>query len=451
MKLRGWVLGAVVWLGCGEAGYPIDVTLVHSDMVGLDPYDPQVGLVRVRIRADGEEALDASAVDVPRDARSGQIVDYPTRDSVRIVAEGYDERGNIVAFGEERFVRVAEATSVNIALRRNLGYVTHGPDPATARAASRLYVFDLVSRSRVTTVGIPGTAPVARRITARGGTAFLVSYLDGGQGFVGMLDAATHGWRTISLSDPPDIALGTPNRSIGVAVGGGAVTFLDLQGASVAGVFGERIGGRVLDGAISADGSRALVAIDINPGLLMIDLEDLTVRSMDVVNQPSGIALAEDGRTAYVTSSADSTVVSVDLFNGRAEALGRFVRPVGEAAFSDVLAGVFALDSEGPFGIGRVLGFLTEGREALQLEQSVRTFNFPAGIAADGPGRRLLAVASGGATATAGVTLIDTAPNETPVGSSGDYPRDDTDFVMQGNFQVFRRYRPTGVAIVYGR
>lgn len=452
MTRRSWLwtmllLGA----GCGESGQPIEVTLSHSDQALLDPYDSAVGLVRVRVRADGEEALDTTVVDIPVAERSATIADYPTRSDVRVVAEGYDARGNMVAFGEERGIAVDGPTAVTVELRRNLGYVTHAPDAAADNPAAKLYAFDLASRSRVATVRIPGTAPVAQRITARGGTAFLVSYVDGAQGFVGMLDAGSHTWRSIPLSDPPDIALGAAGRSTGVAVGGGAVTFLDLDAGAVADVFGERIGGRALDGVVSSDGARALVAIDLNPGLLMIDLEDRTVRSMDVINQPSGVALTEDGRTAYVTSSVESAVVTVDLFNGRAESLGRFVRPVGEAAYSDALGGIFALDAEGPFGIGRVLGYIPSTRQALELDQAVRTFNFPTGLAADGAGRRFLAVASGGSTSTAGITLMDTAVDDLPVGSSGDYPRDDVDSFMQGNFQIFRRYKPSGVAIVYGR
>lgn len=444
MKRGLSVVGVGVVLGCGDAGNALDVVLAHSGVSGLNPYAASVGLVRVRVRADGEGELDATAVDVARDQRSARIAGYPSRRNVRIVAEGYDAHGNVVAYGERPAVSVQRAVSVTVALRRNLGYVTHAPRGGAEPPASKLYVFDLVSRNRVTTVRIPGTAPVARRISARGGASLLVSYVDGGQGFVGILDAATHGWRTIALGDPPDIALGAPGQPIGVAVGGGAVTFVDLDAASVAEVFGPRIGGRVLDGAVSADGSRAVVVIDVNPGLLLFDLEDRTVRSMDVINQPSGVGLAADGRTAYITSSADPLVVEVDLSSGEAELLGAFPGPVGEAAYSDASGCVFALASEGPFGVGRVLGFDTETRRAREVDRAVRTFDFPSGIAVDGSGRRLLVVATGGTTSTAGITLVDSAPalDGGAVGSSGDYPRDESDV---------RRYRPAGVAIVYGR
>jgi hypothetical protein len=443
--------GLVAAVGCGEATHEIAVALTHATQAGLDPFAPEVGVVKVRVEVDGPEAHDDAVLDLPAGTESAVFSGFPTADPVNVRALGLDAVGNVVAFGRVDRVAVTEDVSLQFPLRRNLAYITHQPNPAQDRPEGVVYLVDIATRGLVSKVRLPGAAPVARGVSARGGDAILVTFEDGGEGKVGLISAEDGSVQTLALPRPQELTLGVSGRALGVAVGGGVVTFVDLEARTVVEQFARPVGGRVLDGVISAGGQRALVVVSAAPGLIQIDLSARTVESLNVVPDPGGVALSRDGRVAYVTSSTERTVAAVDLENGRTRVLNGFVKPVGRAAYADELDAVLALDVSTENTPGRVLGFITSADEALTVDEGVRTLSVPTGIASDGVGRRALVVAAGTSTETAGLTMVETTAAALPAGASALYPTDPDDRFQVGPVELGQRYQPADVAIVYGR
>lgn len=442
---------ALICGGCGEATFTVTVDLTHSTTPTLDPFEVGVGLSKVRVIIDGSGPNDDVAAEIDLSGRSVSFDNYPPVDAASIRIVGFDSRGNIVAFGRQDGVEIIQDTQVSIPFRRNLAYVTHRANPAQDRPQSVIYQIDLATRALVGKVRLPGVSPTARTVTARGGRELLLTVEDQGRGSVVLLSAEDHSIRSIPLETTQELTLGVADSPIGVVVGGGRVTIVDLDAGTEVEAIGTRIGGRVLDGVISLDGRRAIVVLDVAPGLLNIDLVNQTFGTLNVLPEPGGVALGPDGRVAYVTSRTAPEVAAVDLNNGRASVLRGFVRGVGEAVYADELDAVLALDVVGSSGSGRVLGFVPLADAALGLENSVKTLNFPTGIAADGSGRRAVVVAAGTSTETAGLTVIESTASTLPQGASALYPTDPDDRFFDGPVDFGQRYQPSDVAVVYGR
>jgi hypothetical protein len=452
-RALGGLLCAALFTACGDGGRTVTVQLDASGASGLDPYAPGVRLARVRVTVEGPERSESASLFLDRDARSAVFEGFVGAGPLEVRAEGFDELGNVVAFGRQSRIEGEGDVSARFPLRRNLAYVTHLPEPRQRSPESQLYVLDVATRGFVAKVALPegpgGARPIGRGVSARGGAAMLVVFEAGGQGKLGILSAEDHSFRVIELPRPQELALGVPESPLGVAVGGGAVTFVDLDAGQVVERFALPVGGRVLDGAIGASGERALVVVDVSPGTLLIDLVRREVRALDVLGAPSGVALARDGRTAYVTSSSEGAVAEVDLDSGRTRLLRGFVRPVRLAAFADELPGILAVDSSAR---PRVVGYSPLADEALGVNDAVPTLPEVSGIAADGSGRRLVVVAAGTSTQTAGLTVLDCFAGQLPEGSSALYPTDPDDTYRQGAVFVARqRYRPASVGVIYGR
>ena len=455
-------------LGCGDdASINVAVELTSSTRQGLDPFAADVGLDAIQIRVTGNARGEEAIALIRPDERAATISGYPVDgDDVRlnVQAEGLDAQGSLISFGRAPVVTTSGDVTVRFPLRRNLAYVTHVPNAGQQNPEAFVYALDLASRSLVEKIRLPGTAPRGEWVTARGGESMLVTYSDGAETFLGILSAEDHSWRSIPLPFGQRVALGVEGSPIGIVAGGGTVTFVDLDEATVIRQESRLIGGEVLDGVISGDGSAALFVLGgVTRGtVIFADLVTQTVEPLDPVSMPAGVALSADGRIAFVTSSIESVVAEVDLLSGRVVRASGFQRPVGRAAFSDNMQAVLALDAD-PSN-GRVLALLPRANcpedlndlcgQALPLRDATPTTERPIDLAADGVGRQVLVVGSGSSTTAAGLTLIETFEGlvRLPIGARSLYPGDPDDTITQGNNLVGRqRYQPRSVGIIYGR
>lgn len=454
-------LAVLVFLaGCGDDERALTVRLRAASVDRLDPFAPQVGLERVRVTVQGSELYDDVVVDLDpagdvREVRVEGLVS--TVASVRV--EGLDPSGSVAAFGRAGPIDLETADAVEVAFRRNLAYIIHRPNPGQDEPARSIYAIDLVSRRLADEIRIPGTAPVARAITARGGDQMIVTWQDGPDGSIGLLSLDDHTFtRTIEVERTPDLTLGIAGRSQGVAFGGGRIALVDFETGGIE-PLASGVGGRVLDAAVSADGRRALAVIDVAPGLLVVDLDRRTVEGQNVVAEPSGVATDAAGQVAYITSSSGGEVVAFDLVNLRAAPNpGGFVAPVDLAVYSDALQVVLGVArSTASTAIGRLLLFHVPSGTGLPFDRAVETLEDPTGIATDGTGRRVIVVSAGSSTASAGLTIVDTFVDRLE-GSGRLYPGDPEDTFLVSSGSPDRepvlgrqRYQPSSVAVVYGR
>lgn len=443
------LLGLGGLAACGDPTHSISVSLSRPSLDVLDPYTADIGLEKVRVVVDGAEFADRTVVELGLDEASASFDSYPELAEARVSAFGYDSRGNVVAFAR-RDLSVTEDLNLDIPLRRNLAYVTHRANPAQDRPESVLYAIDLTTRGLVSKLRLPGTAPAARSVTTRGGASLLVTGQDAGQGLVMIVSADDHSVETIALDRPQDLTLGVEGSPTGVVLGGGVVSFVDFDTKTQTEVFNRPVGGRVLDAVITPDGRRALVVVDVSPGLLRVDLVTREVTSLNVIPEPAGVALGTDGRVAYVTSSTDKQVVAVDLENGRTRPYSGFVKGVGPAAFADDIEAVLALDPGSGGGAGRVLTFLVPSETAFGIDEAIRTSAAPVDIAMDGAGLRAMVVSAGTSTETAGLTVVE-ATESAILGANALYPTDPEDRYLDGPLELGQRYQPSGVAVLYGR
>ncbi len=441
------VLGACA----GEGTEVLTVRLTHASLSELDPYAPEVGMSKIRVVFDGIEANDEILRDLDPEVSSVTLEGVIAGAGANIEVFGYDAGGNIVAFGRTEDIDVAAQSEVNVALRRNLAYVIHRANDNQDHPESVVYQIDLVSRGLVGKLRLPGTNPLARSITAYGGEAMLVTVSDGGQGSLLKISAADHSVTSLALPAAQQLALGAPKVGTGVVIGGGIVTFVDLDQMTVLEQYPGRVGGRVLDGLISGDGRRAIVLVDVTPGILDIDLQNRTVAALSVVPDPGGVTLGRDGRVAYVTSLSSRKVAAIDLKNGRVTELGGFIKGVGKAAYVRELDALLGIDVSGSNRSGRVLGFFPTIDRAMSIADGVKTLDDPRAIAAAGSGRRVIVVAAGTSTQTAGLTVIEATATRLPQGASALYPVDPDDRFFDGPIELGQRYQPVDVAVVYGR
>lgn len=461
----GLLSGLLASAACGESSLQVDVTLSTALRADLDPFSPELGLDVVQLAVTGDERGDEAIVSLSPGERTASVTGYPAEDDVTLSvrAEGLDAQGNLIAFGRAPTVTAGGDIAVQFPLRRNLAYVTHLPNAGQQNPERFVYVLELATRSLVEKIRIEGDAPRGDRITARGGESLLLTYRDGAQGYLGILSADDHTWRRIALPAAQTVAVGVEGKPIGVVAGDGKVTFVDLDAAEVVEEFPRVVGGTVRDGVMSGDGSAALFILDAPRGnVIFVDVERRTVEPLDVVRDPSGVALSADGRVAFVASGVDAVVAEVDLRNGRVVQSNGFARPVGRAAFSENMQAVLALDAD-PLA-RRVLALLPRANcpqdislqcgQALPVADATPTTESPVDLAADGVGRQVLVIGAGSSTAAAGLTLIETFPGirQLPIGARSLYPGDPDDtFVAGRNFVGRQRYQPRSVAIIYGR
>lgn len=490
--------------GCGGGTATVSVELSVSEVLEYDPYRSSDRLTNVRVTIDGPERHDDAVRDVPLDGRRVQFEEFPTERAVTITARGFDRAGTLIAFGRAEGVQVDDDVSVTIPFRRSVAFVTHQPicgggcgqDSACADAGSGfrcepiadtctacsgegracvrrgagstcartyertspapglIYVIDLVTRALVKRIPIPGVSPRAHGITARGGDALVVTYSDASGHHVGWMSLDREEWTSIPIERPADLAV-LGRGPIGVAAGGGAVTIFDAVQKKV--VLTEQIGGRVLDAAIGGEtGQRAILVTSVPPGLVLIDLERAdspsSISSPGEVRGASGVALSEDGKFAFVTSSERRDVVTVDLQTGALATLpDGFSGPVDAAVYSDAMRSVLAIQRDDDEGIARVLAYSVLKKVGSPATSAVGTLPAPSGIAAGPGGRRLVVVSAGTSTQTAGLTVIDADLEDGFDGSTVSYPLDPDDTFVQGSVTGRQRYQPSRVAIVYGQ
>lgn len=450
------LFGALLLLGaaCGDGERTVRIRLDGPELERLDPLkNPRMD--KLRFFVSGDAQLDEAVIDVPLSAPEVELTMVSESASVRV--EGYSLAGSVLALGRGSFT-IEDGGRVDVPFRRNLAYVIHEHDPRQDQPGRVIYAIDLDSREVVDTIELPGADPRARAITARGGRDMLVTWLDGAKGFVGRLDLATH--EVVGIIELPtvqDVALGVAGSSKAVALGGGQVSFLDLE-AGTARSLGRAVGGRVLDAGISGSGRYVLAAIDVSPpGLLLIDLQREEVEPQAVVADPTGVAIAASGDLAYVTSGSSERVLQFDLVNRRAESLsGGLATPVQLAVYAEPLRSVLGV-AAGASGTGRLLSYHVPSGTGSAFERAIETLERPTGIATDGTGRRSIVVAAGSSTTAAGFTIVDSSPNRLE-GASQLYPLDEDDtFVVRPAtpdreaILGRQRYQPRGVAVVFGR
>lgn len=449
---------SVVLGGCGEEGRSLEVRLATSALPRLDPFVSS-SLRQVRLSVLGTETNDEVLLDIDLEARSVTFDDLVS-DAVTVRVEGLDAADTVVAFGRAA-VDLELSDRVEVPFRRNLAYVTHRPEAGQDEPGRSIYALDLATRSLVEEIRLPGTAPVARSLSPRGGESMIVTWRDGAEGQVGLLSLADHTLGTvIRLPSVQDVCVGSEGSPRAVALGGGRISFIDFAAGSATDL-GRPIGGRVLDAVASGDGRRALVAVDVAPGLISVDLERREIEAQSFLPDPGAIALDAAGQVAYVTSRTVRQVVAFDLNNRRAITLpGALAAPVDLAVYSEPLRAVVGVNRDGVLGRVIALTVSVDGTvpgRTTPLEGAIETLEEPMGIAADGTGRRFIVVAAGSSTASAGLTIIDSSSNALQ-GSGRLYPGDPDDTYPISSGSPDRepvlgrqRYRPSSVAVAFGR
>jgi hypothetical protein len=465
MKHLVFVAFVLVFVGCGGGEKEICTELVSGSSPLFDPYAAESGMVRVRVGVDGLGQYDDATSELSPSEKSACVSGEFDEGGVNVRAEGFDEDGNLVAFGSASGVGTEGDETVTIKFRRNVAVVTHLANPRQDRPASKAYVIDVAKRTLIGTTRLPGAEPIGRGVSTRGGDSILVAFDDGPAGFIGELSADTGEWRGISLNQPQDLALAIPGQRVGIAVGGGSLTYVDFDAGSVLHEF-PMIGGRVRDGAISLDGRRAIIIVDRTPGTLIADLtdnctsafeRDRCLVALDVVPDPGGVAISSDGGIGYIVSAQSGGVVQLDLARLSTRQMGGvFPAGVFAAAFSDQIQSVLAIERRAD-GTGRVHTFVVPTEGAVSANDAIQTNLNPMDISADPSGRRAIVVSVGTSTETAGLTVIETAFDvaqdrlKIPVGSSRLYPEDPEDAFMIGDFTFHQRYQPARVAVLNGR
>jgi hypothetical protein len=442
-------LAVLALVACGEPTVGIDVTLVSSSMPELDPYAPEQGLSKVRITIDGPEAFDDATIDLDRDGRGATFDGFPKDVEATIRVFGFNEFGGVIAFGRADEILTDDDKDITIPFRRNLAYVIHEAEPSQLRPEGHVYAIDMASRTFVSKIPLPGTAPIATGITARGGDSILVTYVDGGQAMIGILSADTHQFRTVRLERAHTHAIASPASKIAAAVGGNAVSFVDLD-AGTSEVFPMAVAGAVKDLGISASGHRAVVALQ--SAALDLNLERRDVRQVAILPNPSGVAM--NRQFAYLTSSSEGAVGQIDLRGNDTGVFpqGGFVKGVEFATFSEDFQSIMGLTINPDNGAARVIAFNVVTKEGFTLDEGNQALNRPMGIVADGAARRIFVPAAGTSSATAGITALETFADQLPVGSSTLYPLDPDDtYLSEGGVTLRQRWRPKGAAVIYGR
>ncbi|HKJ95745.1 MAG TPA: hypothetical protein VKA32_08970, partial [Gammaproteobacteria bacterium] len=295
---------------------------------------------------------------------------------------------------------------------------------AMAPDGSRLYVANfasndvsVISVASRSTVGAPvpvGQRPVSIAVTPDGQRLYVANRDDG---TVSVIQAGT-----MTVSDTLDLGASALPGAMAVTPDGARLLVSDRVNDRVR-VFSVRnpaqvpadvaVGSAPYALAIDYDGRFAFVANTGDPGdgqcsasqpgtVSVISLDDLAVSSAPVGAEPVTVAVAPDGRTAFVANACDDTVSVLDIADsGGVTAASPIVSPDGDKALGAVLS-----------SSGETLYVMHPNR--------IRVYAVPSlalrrDIPARGPGPFALALASGENTlvaANAGrdaVALVDTA------------------------------------------
>ncbi|MBI2372539.1 MAG: hypothetical protein HYV07_00935 [Deltaproteobacteria bacterium] len=501
------LLFAVV--ACGEPLATITVELDVPAVEALDPFRYSDRMVSVRVLVDGPDRFDDAASDLALTDRTASFESFPAERAVKVVVEGLDRLGNQVGYGDVENFQVDDDVSVKIPFRRPLAYVVHRPicggacadgeacvnvldgyecrpeivdtecvdemggalaceagtacveyrgGPACRPKLSRgspgtslVYVVDLLTRALVDRVTIPGTAPRALSISARGGDGVMVTYTDGGKGYAGLLKSSDHQWETLELPAIQDLALLGAGQDIGMAMGGGQITVFDWAKKSV--VRKDGVGGRVLDGKLGHGGRRALFVLNKEPGAILVQPDVPSNQNVSIaVLGAAGVAVNGEGRLGYITSSLEQSVTGVDIErSGTAQKLGGgLAAPCGAAAYSSAIEAIVCIEA-GSNPRPRIHSYSIATYAGSKLENAVGALPEPSGIASGPGGARLVVVSAGTTTTSAGLTMIDTDLEKGLDGSTVSYPRDPDDTFLLGSSTIHQRYHANRVAVLYGR
>lgn len=525
--------------GCGEdrSYAPLQVQLALPTSESLDPLRADDRLRFVRVTVSGPEAGDLATADLAAGASSASFESFPIPSddapvrTIDVLAQGFDEFGNQLAYGRAVGVAFEGETSVSVPFRRSLAYVSHqaicgfgcGDEAACVEAGAgfecrplanecgtcgtgracvvvagnnqrcrpvwsgttagpaHIYVLDAFSRNLVERVPVPGAAPRALELSAFEGEAVVSTLLEGGRGKIGILSTSDHTWRVGEVTDPAGLALSPTHaalgraQALGVAAGGGFIIIFDAQSFTT--VAGRVIPGSVRDLAVGLDGTRAVVVVNQEPYVFLVDLSDPTGSS--AISSPAtftgggGVAISEDGRLAYVTSDTDGAVLVIDLLRGVSRAgKGRFGAAVRQVAYSEYTSSLLAVQAgDDASSVRDALLWTTDPNFERGYGSGVGRFQRASGLAGIPGGRRALIVSPSTSTLSASLTSIDLSRDQSsPMSpSKGLYPSDPEERKVSGvrpgvdcqgfnttnapeNCRVYehQRYQPRSITILYG-
>lgn len=452
MRALRWSALVLALAGC-EPGHDVRVELERPTLEALDPYAPAAGVTKVRMIVRGDERGEEAVVDASPGAERLEVLGFPA-EQVEVEVFGFDRVGNVRAYGRLPRRDARGGLNARVGFRRNLAYFIHAPNPRQRSPERVVYVLDVVTRTLVDRIQLPGSSPRATSISARGGRSMLVTVTEGFDAKLVELSTLDHAMTSIELNVRPDVVLGVEASDVAVAVGGARVQFVDLDAGRLLDASLD-VGGRVLDAVMAPSGARVLAAVDVfPPGLLEIDVERREVRGENIIANPGGVALDRRTSVAYIVSTQSRAIVGYDLESSRSSPVesapglvASMGSPTGRAVFSDHMAGLFAVRDPRDGSQPRIYPFSVLGRAG--TSRGIPTFFAVRGIAADGPGRRVVVAGAGTSTVGAGITVIDTELDELePSFTNTLYPLDPDD--TSGTFGQRQRYQPAGVAVIYG-
>jgi DNA-binding beta-propeller fold protein YncE len=494
-----WVLSLSCQWACSEPTVTITVDLSSSTQGTLDPFS-ELSMIRVSI--DGPDRFDDAIADLPPTQRETVFEGFPADRTARLQVKGFDAQGILRAYGRrDELVIESEDLTTAIPFRKLLAYVTHAsicdgvcPDMEACvntgsgyscfptsdqcgacgensscveslraprclshyaggnRGPNQVYVIDVNTREVIERLALPTSGAKARSISMSDGDSVLVSYEDGNKAFVGVLSQADHSWRNIEFKQPVErVLLGS--SGLGVAAGSGSIVFFELETGKVLTQSEQAVAGKIVDGVVGDGGRKAVVIMSRSPGALLIDFERREIIPPGEIIGASGVGISEDGRVAYITSSNSKSVTALDLRTGGLTPLtGEFTGVPGVSSYSETVSGLLSIYADEDKDISRVIGYSVAGRRAFETGSEVGVLPNPMGIAAAPGGRRVIVVSAGTSTETAGLTVIDPDLATGLDGSTISYPLDPDDSFTTAQGQIgYQRYRPSGVAITYGR
>lgn len=423
--------------GCGsETSFRIQLDL--PSLAEVDPFEPGARVETVRFLIRGNDETDEVILDrVP--PVSEVSVEGLMGTEVSVEVFGYDALGNLRAYGRRPSAEVEEV--VQVTFRRTLAYVIHRPDSDLREPDSVVYAIDMATRTRVARIGL-GAGIRAASIRPWGGQAMLIGYRRGLELGVLILRTGDHSVETIDLGFVPDLALAASEGSTALAVDAANSVVFSLETGEVV-RRGQPIGGNPVDGVIADSGRRAVVVMDLAPNVVDFDLRNGREQTLSL-NGAGGVGLDRARNQAYVAGDS-GPVAAVDLASGNATAFTNgFATPVGLATYSAFMDGLVAVEAL-PGAVPKARSFSTFSQS--EVGGVLDSFRNVTGISSDGAGRRVMIVAAGTSTLTAGISVLDTRFNAAPEGTNTLYPLDpeDVDAFGQG-----RRWQPAGLAIPFG-
>jgi DNA-binding beta-propeller fold protein YncE len=516
-------LAAIALLGCGESGLSVAVTLALPTRANLSPTASAVGLERIEVSVAGtERGVDATLIG---DATLTQATfpGIPEDTRLTVIARGYDALSNLVGYGEQRGLDPRDP--ITLPFRRPLGYAAHADvcdggcatgvcariastplcddnracldiggafactattsgcegcgvgsvcilesqSPrcvrtyaGTSRAPATIYAFDVADRSFVEAITIPGNRPRAIAVSAVGGEAVWVTWVDvpeGGEdrgGRAARLSTIDHTWSpTVRTGAPFDLVVGSPTQDFAVGGRSGEVALLDVAAGTVLRRFST--GGRVLDGVVGGPGDRLAVLVT-TAGLVSLELDRPNETQPVVPGElvgASGIAVNETGEVAYVASSIERSLIALDLVRGGATSIAScagttdaciagFAAPVTGLAYASSTQALFATRDPDQ----RALAYNLEARRGVPSAAGVGIYERSAGVAVGPDGRRVAIISTGTSSLTAGLTLLDGFVQ--PTGSSLSYFGDPLDVYTERGQRFRQRYQPRSLTILHG-